>query len=218
MKKHAYIALIILLFACKKDNRENWLVFKITVKDYYTGEPVPFYTTFVYQEDQGWLAPNKEKELSLGGGKGELQIEQKMGKDQRVGEVIIHGTNDYAVPNEYFVLTIYNVLDQRGIYTRTDEDYTVYAKPKFKFCLIANNNNCFDETDTLFVKLGNIFGTLPVVGCGTHEYLSGGGPNYLCFTNDKHFQITLKRNGVITDLSQSFNLQKGIINTITIDY
>lgn len=218
MKLIYFFALIILFFACNKDNRENWFVFKITVKDYYTGEPVPFYTTFVYKENQGWYAPSKEKEMSFGSGNGELYVKQKMEKNQRVGDVIINGKNDYAVPNEYFALTIYNVLDKRGIYTGSDEDYTVYAKPKFKFRLVANNNNCFDETDTLFVKLGNIFGTLPVVGCGTHEYLSGGGPNYLCFTNDKYFQITLKRNGVITDLSQSFNLQKGIINTITIDY
>lgn len=215
----AVIFPLILLFSCSKEKKANeWVVMKITTKDYYDGKNIKA-TAWLHYElyNHGTYAGEWYTDRMAINGAGEIYIKEKIPEGAKNIYLEVFGPDEYLygvnepIPIDLVEKSQY--LYRKEISPKNEEDVYLKLKPYFKIRLHTHVIDCGGHDDSLFFA-----NTLVSTGCPDYYYYTLGDQDYYWRRQDKHIPITLIRNGQTFDLSQTFDLNKDSINTIYFEF
>jgi hypothetical protein len=219
MKKSVlYLFLILSTLSCSKEKSKKWLVIDINMTSATTGQPVD--ASFELWYRQGTALPLGEDQLvweQLGSStNGKFYREIELNK--RVHSIELTSRVPFAYggsPPSWPGGPTYNLSMQSA------NTYNVVLDPAwYETELKLSNLNCFDDTDTTWLKIerfGNwSSGEEPMLGCFTDSIIS---PNGIVYTPHGllHLRLITKRNGVLDSTEYTYTLEHETTNDIHID-
>lgn len=210
------LPLLLLFSACNK--KEKTLKLELTIRDFYTGEPIAAGVRLYYQENpvQGSAVSN----MSLGNAdaSGKFSYKANIGKKYKL-QLRIYGGEAYT-----HVMSVDGGSATQNTSTGSKHEYTIELKRQYRYLVSLNSVNCVDATDTVWIKSNQQYSPTYVrTGCVDEAmyFNTYSGPAAYSFSDENPnpvFHVKVKRNGVVTEFDQGTALQAGVITPVEIQY
>lgn len=208
MRNQIYFWILLLLFSCKEENSKKWTEVNVSVKNYWTNEPINDVVCAVIASNlMGTEILNQSSTEN-----GSYQYGFKANKNQSYSLISSVDLMEY-----HNVSFFSNITLDKG----NSNGYVFTLLPIANFIFHFENQNCFDATDSMWFKTDHTlieyqsedWNPLPRTGCyylHTSEYPFPVGP-YV-------FTMKIKRDGIITYLTKEVILQEDSTTVVELFY
>lgn len=226
------LGLFLLVFSCKKLDKDNPIEFKIKAHIPYSDEPISGvkYTIREYRSKKELILSDIEytdfilEGVTDANGNANISFAPKKNMKYHYDITFDYSNLQFAsYSGSYSLIKVPNYVPL----SRNDQpDFEIRALPKCGMHFKVENANCLDQNDKMRFKTFNCdefpsktFETIYVWG----DYFNGCG-SFVDYTNNDilsghHiYQIEVTRNNVVTTYIDTFFLQPEIVNEVFLEY
>jgi len=213
-RKLVLLSLTLLLAAsCFKRNGERMINLDLLVTNKITGAPIRS-TVWVRYKPKSNSSGYQYSSLGTTNEIGRLDVKRRFGNDIYNPQILIRGDDgEYSAFNSDYDY----IIETSG--SRNKHSYHAKLTPTIFALLHFRNYNCFDETDSLWISVDKYAKKYTATGCADTILYTG---NHLwTFASDYTgliYTVRVKRNGLMSEFQQSFNLIPGEITELLIEY
>lgn len=214
-----FFALLLLFSACDKEE-ENTLNLELMIRDFDTGQPIAAGVKLYYQENPVQGSAVSETLLGTADASGKFSFHADIGKKYKLRLCIVGGSEYTHVMD----LAYGGGSAWQEISTGSKYEHTFELKRQYRYLVSLESVNCFDATDTVWVKSDQLYSPTYIrTGCVDEalHFNTGSGLAPYSFSDSNLtpvFHVKVKRNGVVTEFDQSATLQAGVITPVSITY
>ncbi|WP_027418602.1 hypothetical protein [Crocinitomix catalasitica] len=202
-----------LFFGCKKAISPLWLVAKIQLIDSRTGNPVPANFKLEYLSKGPFGHEHSNKDMGKSDDFGYFEFKERVGLNQTDFKLIIlPRIGGYLIPYQFQYKESIPLSENSRNKITFALDPIPYGK------IVLNNTDCYDETDSLWLKssYSKHYNFYDYTGCIENDTIHYWAAPYEGTTLT--YQTISKKNNILDTLTHTINLEYYKFNEIRIDY
>lgn len=203
---------ILSVSSCTKAKNPRWLVGDINFVDAVTKAPVVAKLELSYYAYSAFGSEKETKSLGLTDDDGFYTLHEKFGRNDRYFELIVYAKGYYGLPYADFADKIIELS------TTSKNDLTIEIEPVLLSHVFVSNTDCYNETDSLWVKFPHLEQFSPTVHTGCLDHVPITGDYFWGWDQDVEFTTISKRDGVYDTLVHPIHLEYHTINEIHLNY
>ena len=209
MKNLIYLLLILIgITSCNKEKSKKWIIAEVTFLDEFSNDAVAASVQLEYYSPAMFGSIHNVIDLGLTDENGTIRVEHKVKRKDYGFKLVATPTHQwYHIPHSTPTTVKSIPLEESS-----DNSFSSYFQPTFPFSLRVTNVNCQAPSDSIWIMSRTFAGCVDTLDVGSY------GNSGLGFQQNITVTYTVKKLGVINNLSQDFILEPLTITPIEINY